>query len=308
MRIGFFGTPELASHCLQNLCENFQIAFVVAGLDKPYGRNRKIRICETKDTAMCQDIDVLQPTDLKDADFFEKLKQYNADIFVVVAYGRIIPEHIFNLPRLKTINLHPSLLPKYRGAAPIRWALINGEKETGITIQQINEKLDAGDIILQESFPVDENINAAELKECVIEKGSQMLKQAINELNDGTAALIKQNDDEATYCGKIEKTAAQIVWNKSATEIHNLVRGLNPKPVAWTTFRNKNIKIWKTQLVDFEIDLKPGEIRKYTKKKLIVGTGDGIIEILEIQPEVKRPMDGLSFINGQRISENDCFI
>jgi len=308
MKVGFFGTPDIASHVLQRLCREHEVVFLVAPEDKRCGRNLKVQHCASKELAACEDIPVLQPKTLKDPEFLEEIKTYKADIFVVVAYGKLIPRSIFALPEFGTINLHPSLLPQYRGAAPVEWALINGESETGVTVQMINEELDAGDIVLQEKILLDDTINSAELYELVMPIGEELVLKSIEILSRGRDMLIPQDHSMATHCAKIDRETARIVWNKSSLEIHNLVRGLNPKPAAWTTFRQMNIKIWKTlPFNDEAITLQPGELLKYHKKRLLAGTGSGIIEILEIQPENKKRMDALAFINGYRLAEKETF-
>lgn len=309
MKIGYFGTPGISSYCLERLCEKHDILFVVTSVDKPKGRNRILSCSETKDVAECNDIPIFQPVKLKDPDFISEIKKFDADLFVVVAYGKIIPSEVYEMPRLKSINLHPSLLPKYRGAAPINWVLINGEEKTGVTVQLINEEMDAGDIVVQEEFLIDEEMNAAELYEKVLPLGYELLEKAIEKLNDSEFSPIKQDESEATFCQKIDRETAHINWGKNSNEIHNLIRGLNPKPYAWTTFRGKNIKIIKSKLFNNDIneDLKPGQLLKYQKKHLIAGTGSGNLEIRSLQPENKKIMDGLSFVNGYRIESSDFF-
>lgn len=308
IKIGFFGTPEIASACLSGLAAQFDVAFVVTGEDKHRGRHQTLSYCEAKEAALCSDLTVLQPHDLRDPEFIRTLHEYDADIYIVVAYGKIIPREIFDHPPLKTINLHPSLLPKYRGAAPVQWALIKGEKETGISVQLINERLDAGDIIVQEKIPLHENMTAAELYNIIIPRGVPLLKEAVNLLVSGRADPRKQNEDEATYCGKIDRDTAHIDWNSTSWEIHNLVRGLNPKPAAWTMFKGKSVKIWETRVFDDDaLVLKPGELRRHRKKHLLAGTGDGLLEIIRLQPETKKVMDGSAFINGHRIEAGDSF-
>lgn len=308
MKVGFFGTPDIASQVLQRLCREHDVVFLVAPEDKRCGRNLQIQHCASKELAACEDIPVLQPKSLKNPEFAEELKKYKADIFVVVAYGKLIPRTIFDLPQFGTINLHPSLLPRYRGAAPVEWALINGEQETGVTVQMINEELDAGDIVVQEKILLDDTINSAELYELVMPLGEELVLKSIELLSHGNEILTPQDNSRATHCAKIDRETAHILWNKSSLEIHNLVRGLNPKPAAWTTFRNMNIKIWRTTAFHDEvIALLPGEIFKFHKKRLLAGTGNGVIEILEIQPENKKRMDGLAFINGYRLVEKEFF-
>ncbi len=310
MRIGFFGTPGIASYVLEGLCSKFDVAFLVSPEDKKCGRNMKIQHCAAKETALCKEVPVLQPSSLKDPGFAEELRSYNADIFVVVAYGKLIPESIFNIPPLGTINLHPSLLPKYRGAAPIQWALINGDTETGVTVQIINKELDAGDIVLQEKLPINENMTADELYEEVLPLGADLVIRSIELLSSGKANLRKQDHKAATFCGKISRETACIDWNREALQIHNLVKGLNPRPVAWTTFRGCNMKIWATSVFREEedgIDLQPGELMVLNKKRLLAGTGRGILEIKKLQPENRKAMDALGFINGQRLQAAEKF-
>ncbi len=309
MKIGFFGTPKIASYCLERLYKKYEILFIVTAEDKPSGRDMKIQFSPVKNFAIEKNIPFFQPVSLKNEDLLSDLKKYSADIYVVVAYGKIIPEAIYNYPPFKTINLHPSLLPKYRGAAPIQWALINGETLTGVTVQRINDKLDSGDIILQKNIELGISVNAKELYDMVLPMGADLLLETIQNFDSGSAVLSKQNEDDATYCSKINKETARIDWTKSAFEIHNLVRGLNPKPGAWSLFRGKNFKIWKTIPADnkAELSLKPGEAACYMKKRLLIGTGSGLIEILEIQQETKKIMDSVSFLNGCRLADGEFF-
>ncbi|MFH0976693.1 MAG: methionyl-tRNA formyltransferase [Spirochaetota bacterium] len=308
MKIGFFGTPEIAAYYLNMLHGKHEIVFAVTGEDKPKGRHGTPVFNEVKNAAVENDIPVLQPAKLLDNDFLKSIGNLKADIFVVVAYGKLIPPEIFTMPSLKTVNVHPSLLPKYRGAAPIQWALINGESETGVTIQYINEKLDAGDILTQKRIPLNTDISADDLTKIVLPVGLELLLEALAQLQSGKAMPVKQIEAEATYCGKINKETARINWSTGAEKIHNLVRGLNPKPTAWTMFREKNIKIYKTKIApDYkDAGLKQGYL-KIIGKKLFVGTGNNILELLEVQPETKKVMNAASFINGYRLSDEDHF-
>lgn len=309
MKIGFFGTPELAARVLGDLQKMHEVMFAVTAEDKEAGRNRELQFCQAKAMALRLGIPVLQPRSLKDPAFREELRAFDVDIFTVVAYGNLIPRSVFDLPPLKTINLHPSLLPKYRGAAPVQWALINGERETGITVQLINEKLDAGDIVLQERLPLDGAMSAADVMEIVSARGAELMDRAVRTLAAGDARPVKQDESGTTYCSKIDRDLALIDWTRPAEQIHNLVRGLNPKPVAFTRFRGEIIKIWKTAVPsdDMPGEAVPGSIVRHQKKRLLAGTGKGFIEILAIQPANKKIMDGLSFINGYRLAPEDRF-
>ena len=317
-KVGFFGTPGIAAYCLERISGIFDVRFVVTGEDKPVGRHQHIVTGPVKTFARSKDIPVYQPSRLRDMELAESLRSHDADIFVVVAYGKLIPESIFNMPRLRTINLHPSLLPLYRGAAPVEWSLIRGEKFTGVTVQMINERLDAGDIILQETIPLSEDTTAEELYQAVFPMGADMLIRAVELLQAGQASPVPQEEGKATFCGKIDRDTAHCDWSRSAGEIHNLVRGLSPRPAVWTTFREKNVKIYRTRLVRPEsfqdsdsiriAGLGPGEIAVAGRKCLLAGTGSGTLEILEIQPETKKVMDAASFINGSRLSPGEFFI
>jgi methionyl-tRNA formyltransferase len=303
MKIGFFGTPEIAAQCLEYLAERFTVVFSVSCEDKPQGRN--LRVCQTpvKDASIRLGIPVLQPASIKDPLFAKELAAYGADIFVVIAYGKIIPRAVFAQPRLGSINLHPSLLPLYRGAAPVEWAVRSGDAISGVTVQYINERLDAGDIVLQKEIAIGPDMTSGELFDTAIREGQVMLESAIRGLDDGSIYPVPQEESKATHCGKIMRETAHVDWNDSASSIHNLVRAFNPKPLAWSFFRGRNIHIIKTKIVhDDRLPLlAPGEIAVYAKKRLLCGTGTGCIEILELQPETKKAMDAVSFINGQRL-------
>ncbi|MCL1910752.1 MAG: methionyl-tRNA formyltransferase [Leptospirales bacterium] len=311
MKIGFWGTPDIASYCIEALRINHEICFVVTQPDKPAGRNHILKPPQAKETALKLNIPVLQPDDLKEGSFLERITKFNADIFVVVAYGKLIPAKIFNAPPFKTINLHPSLLPKYRGAAPVQWALINGETETGVTVQMINEKMDAGDIVLQKKIALDDTMNSDDLYNKALPIGAKLLNQAIELIGSGRSDFEKQKDEEATFCGKITRDTAKINWNEPAYQIHNLIRGLSPKPAAWTLFRGTTLKIFKTAPVkaaEIQETPAPGEIIRYQKKRLAAGTGSGLLEIIELQPETKKKMDAASFINGYSLKNVSHFM
>ncbi len=309
MKIGFFGTPEIASRVLEAVSEKHPVLFAVTGEDKARGRHRHLQPPPAKETALEKNIDVLQPKSLRDEAFLRQVQGRDADIFIVVAYGKIIPRELFDHPPHGTLNLHPSLLPKYRGAAPIEWALINGEVVTGVTVQRINEELDAGDIIVQKGIAIDTAMTAGDLYEEVIPLGSELLLEAMELLSAGKAEPIPQDHDRATYCGKIDRDTARIDWTAPTDEIHNLVRGLNPRPVAWTMFRDKNVRIWKTAPFEGEGPTPgPGHLEKSGKKRLLAGTGDGVLELLTIQPETKKPMVSQAFINGYRVAPGDHFV
>jgi methionyl-tRNA formyltransferase len=309
MKIGFFGTPDIAAYCLEKLIGRYEVAFVVTCEDKPQGRCLHVCSSPVRDVADAHHIEVFQPCSLKTEDVSPLLEKFNADIFVVVAYGQIIPKKIFAMPRLGSINLHPSLLPKYRGAAPVQWAIIHKERTSGITVQRIDERLDAGDIVLQESFDISIDDTTGAVYPRILPQGVSLLYRAIDGLNDGSIVPVKQNEADAIYCGKINREKSRIHWSVSALNIHNLVRALNPKPVAWCEFRGKHTKIHKTKLFTEAIDqeLADGELLRYQKKRLLAGSGDGVLEILQLQPENKKLMTAVEFINGARLEPGEFF-
>ncbi|MBN2434050.1 MAG: methionyl-tRNA formyltransferase [Spirochaetes bacterium] len=309
MKIGFFGTPEVARGLLSHLCSNYDVCFVVTNCDKPAGRNKKVCKPPVKMCAEENNVEILQPETLKDELLVEHLKSFNADLFIVFAYGHLIPASVFEMPRYGTINLHPSKLPLYRGAAPVEWALMDGVSETAVSIQKITEKLDAGDILAQQNITIDPDMNARELYEKVMPLGISLVDHVIKGFKDDSLNPVKQNESQATYCKKISRSTARIDWNMKALQIHNLVRAMNPKPGAWSLFRDTEIKVWQTAIVpqDQMIDLKPGQLARLGKKRLVAGCGDGIIEIISIQPLGKKPMEASAFINGARLSDDESF-
>jgi methionyl-tRNA formyltransferase len=302
IKIGFFGTPLIAAQCLEYLSRRFDIGFAVSVEDKPQGRNLRLTPTPVHETAARLGIPVLQPRSIKDPDFVRTVASFNADIFVVVAYGKIIPREVFSLPSLGSINLHPSLLPLYRGAAPVEWAIRSGETFSGVTVQRINERLDAGDILMQKRLDIGFNETAGEFFELAISEGCVMLEETIRELVSGAVTPLQQDESRVVYCGKISRETARIAWNESALSIHNLVRAFNPKPFAWSSLREKQVRIITTSIRSEGLPaLEPGEIRIFERKRLLSGTGDGTLEILFLQPETKKVMNASSFINGHRL-------
>lgn len=306
MRIGFFGTPHIAAWNLEYLHgKGYDISFAVTPEDRPAGRGRSTRPCPAKEAAGDLGIEVFHPADLKDPDFQATLASFKCEAFVVVAYGRLMPPSLFNLPPLGTLNLHPSLLPAYRGAAPIPWVLINGEKETGVTVQMINERMDAGDIVARERIPLDDVITAGELYEKVLPLGGELLDRSLKRIREPGFSPEPQDESRATFCGKLSTDLAKIDWTRPAEEIHNLVRGCNPSPGAWTTFREHTLKIWRTKPGTGEHSGEPGILRLEGKTALVAATGAGDLEIRELQQQGKKRMKADAFINGARLVEGE---
>ncbi|MGA7836903.1 MAG: methionyl-tRNA formyltransferase [Ignavibacteriaceae bacterium] len=296
MKIVFMGTPDFAVPSLKILLESkHEIAAVVTAPDKERGRGRKVSFTPVKEFALQHNLPVLQPDKLKNPEFVEQLKNFNADLFVVVAF-RILPAAVFNIPSRGSFNLHGSLLPKYRGAAPIQWAIISGEKETGVTTFKLEEKVDTGNIYLQEKLKIEDEDDLGTIHYKMSLVGAEVVLKTVDLIDSGNIELKKQDDGLASPAPKITKETGKIDWTKRAEEIHNLVRGLSPFPGAYFYHNDRQIKIYKTKFSDSE-NLKPSEI-KQTKKELYIGTGDGTLEILELQQEGKKRMTTEEFLRG----------
>lgn len=296
MKIVFMGTPDFSVPSLKILLENnHEILAVVTAPDKERGRGQKITFTAVKQFAIENNIPVLQPIKLKDESFIHDLKNLNSDLFVVVAF-RILPKEVFEIPKYGSFNLHGSYLPKYRGAAPIQWALINGDEETGLTTFKLAEKVDTGNIYLQEKVKINPEDNFETLHDRMSLLGAELVLKTVNLIENGDYKLNQQNDSLASPAPKITKEICSIDFNKSAKEIHNLVRGLSPYPAAFFIYNNKVIKIYKTEIVE-DINLKPSEFHQ-TKTELLIGCGKDDLRILEIQQEGKKQMNIEEFLRG----------
>lgn len=300
MNVIFMGTPDFAVPCLQKLIEKHNVLAAFSQPDKPVGRKQILKPTPVKECALEHNIEVFQPNSLKDDDVALQIENMNADVIVVVAYGKILPKRILNAAKFGSINVHASLLPKYRGAAPIQWAVINGDKETGVTVMQMGEGLDTGDMILVEKTGIKPNETSEELFERLSIIGSEALIKALAQIENGTAVLTPQGESDTSYAEKITKALSPIDWNKSAFEVHNLVRGLQTWPCAQTTLAGKNIKIHKTLLSNKKGNT-IGEIID-NKNILTVCCGDGkCVDILELQLDGKKRMDTKSFLMGNQV-------
>lgn len=294
------GTPDFAVPCLEKLINsNHEIVAVFTQPDKKKGRNYTLTAPPVKELALNHGLQVFQPESLKNQKIYDSVANLKSDLIVVVAYGKILPVTILNLPPLGCINVHGSLLPKYRGAAPIQWSVINGEKVTGVTTMYMNEGLDTGDIILKAETKIDKNETSGELFDRLSLMGAELLVKTLNEIEKGNIIREKQNDSFATYAPMLNKTFSKINWNDSAEKIHNLVRGLNPWPVASTTLDVKNLQIYKTKIVQ-AVSGKPGEV-KSTEPFIVVCGDNSAIEILELQLEAKKRMNSADFFRGYNL-------
>jgi methionyl-tRNA formyltransferase len=300
MKIIFMGTPEFSLPSLKFLLEsNHKILAVVTQPDKERGRGKKVSFTPVKQFAVDNNILIYQPEKLKgNTEFIEQMKLLNPELFVVVAF-RILPKEVFEIPKFGSFNLHGSYLPKYRGAAPIQWALINGNTETGLTTFKLAEKVDTGNIYLQEKVEIYPEDNFESLHDRMSELGAKMVLETVDLIERGDYELKQQDDSLASPAPKITKEICLIDWNKSATEIHNLVRGLSPHPAAFFTYNNKVIKIYKTE-VQTGMNLQSFQFHQ-TKTELVVGCGRDAIRILEIQQEGKKRMGIEEFLRGFRI-------
>lgn len=299
MKIIFFATPDFAIPSLKILHENnHEILAVVTAPDKPRGRGQNLSPTPIKQFAVDNNIKVFTPENLKDENLVKDLKELNPDLFVVVAF-RILPRNIFTIPKFGSFNLHGSLLPKYRGAAPIQWALINGDIETGLTTFFLEDKVDTGNIILSENVKIEESDNFETLHDKMSLLGAELTLRTVNLIEQNKVELQKQDDKIATPAPKITKEICEINWNKSAYQIHNLVRGLSPFPGAFFYHNEKLYKVYSTKVLQ-NSNLKIREISQ-TKNEIFIGTSENAIQILEIQTEGRKRMKTEEFLRGYSI-------
>ena len=296
------GTPEFAVPSLRALVDSGdEVVAVVTQPDKPKGRGLEVAPPPTKVLAERHGIPVLQPAKIKTEEFFNELKKFNPDLICVAAYGKILPKNILDLPHYGCINVHASLLPKYRGAAPINWAIIRGEKVTGITTMKMDEGMDTGDMLLKKEVPIEDEDTGETLSEKLSEIGARLLIETIRLLKEGQLNPIPQDHSQANYAPMLKKEDGKIDWQKSAEEIRNLIRGALPWPSAYTNLEGKLLKIYKARLA--EGGGKPGEVMKSDSGILRVATGKGTIDILELQIEGGKKLETQVFLRGRRIEE-----
>ena len=316
LKIVFMGTPEFAVESLKVLVEgDANIVGVITAPDKPKGRGRKLSHSPVKEYALSEDLTILQPTNLKANSFLEELRALKADLQIVVAF-RMLPEVVWNMPRLGTFNLHASLLPNYRGAAPINWAIINGDHETGVTTFFLQHEIDTGDVIFQEVEPIHESDDVGSLYERLMSKGAKLVLKTVKSISEGSYQLSPQiQSNESKSAPKIFKETCEIDWNQDMRKVHDFIRGLSPYPTAWTILQGKKFKIFKTKLSSMESLMKPqaesnvqsvksiGEIDSDNKSYLRVNCADGALEILELMMEGKKRMKVEEFLRGFQFSQ-----
>lgn len=326
MKIVFMGTPDFARDSLSAIYDaGHEIPAVVTVPDKPKGRGMKLIPCEVKEYAIEKGIKVYQPEKLREnKEIVDILKNINPDVICVVAYGKIIPKEILEIPKYGCINVHPSLLPKYRGSAPIQWAILNGDKETGVTTMYLDEGMDSGDIILQTKTPIDKDETSGELWDRLSKIGAELLVETLEKIENKTAPRIKQ-PKEFTLAPMLEKSQAKIDWeSKTAEEIKNLVRGLNPIMGAYAVLNQKKIKFWKVDKLSIDefinkypefkeyeyrfLEIDPGTVLYIDKKEAIyIMTKEGILKVIEIQGENSKRMPTPEFLRGNKIEVVDRF-
>ena len=304
MRVIFMGTPDFSVGTLQALIDaGHEVVLAVTQPDKPKGRGKSMQFPPVKEAALEHGIEVYQPRRVREPECVEYLRSFDADIIVVVAFGQILPKEILEMPKYGCVNVHASLLPKYRGAAPIQWAVINGEKVSGVTTMRMDEGLDTGDMILKEEVVLDEKETGGSLFDRLSGVGAKLCVRTLEAIEDGTAIYIKQDHAAATKTTLIKKQFGIIDWNKPAAEIECLIRGLNPWPSAYTYLNGKTLKIWAAAVKNETSDKEPGELTEVTKHSVGVQTGDGILMLEEVQLEGKKRMSADAFLRGNALSE-----
>lgn len=307
MRVVFMGTPDFSVGTLRELAKaGHEVVAVVSQPDKPKGRGKNLQPTPVKEAAMELGIPVYQPKRVRDPEFIETMRNLQADAIIVVAFGQIIPNEILTMTKYGCINVHASLLPAYRGAAPIQWAVINGDKESGVTIMRMDEGLDTGDMITKVVVPLEEKETGGSLFDRLSEAGAKLLVETLPLLEAGTAVFEKQPEESTTeYARMIDKKLGDLDWKKSAVELERLIRGLNPWPSAYTKLHGKTLKIWEASVESStEQGKEPGTVLQADTKGMRIQTGDGVLKIEQLQLEGKKRMDAQAFLRGYTIEED----
>lgn len=304
MRVIFMGTPDFSVGILEEiLAAGHEVVLVVTQPDKPKGRGKAMQYSPVKEAALAHGLEVYQPKKIREAECVEYLRSYQPDIMVVAAFGQILSKEILDMPRYCCLNVHASLLPKYRGAAPIQWAVINGDKVSGVTTMRMDTGIDTGDMIDKTEVILAEDETGGSLFDRLAEAGAKLCVASMKKIEDGTAVYTKQDEAKATHVGMIEKRFGRINWKLGAVAIERLIRGLNPWPSAYTYVDGKMLKIWKASVIDGGDPKKAGCIIKADGKNLQIQTGDGILAIEELQLEGKKRMPTADFLRGYTILE-----
>ncbi|MBQ4559780.1 MAG: methionyl-tRNA formyltransferase [Tyzzerella sp.] len=306
MKVIFMGTPDFSVGTLEALvAAGHEVVLAVTQPDKPKGRGKEMQYTPVKECALKYNIPVYQPRRVREPDCIEELRKYEADIMVVVAFGQILPKDILEMTEYGCVNVHASLLPKYRGAAPIQWSIIDGEEVTGVTTMQMNEGLDTGDMLLKVEIPIEEKETGGSLHDKLAEAGAKLCVETLEGLQAGTITPIPQGETTTSYAKMLDKQLGNIDWSKSGVEIERLIRGLSPWPSAYTNWNDKVMKIWDASCVSVESDARPGTIIQVTKDSFLVKTGEGLLEVRELQIPGKKRMDAGAFLRGYQVKEGE---
>lgn len=309
MKLIFMGTPDFSASILEDIIKSgHEVIAVVTQPDKQKGRGHEVSFTPVKELALKYDIEVLQPVKVREPEFIAKLKGLAPDVIVVAAFGQILPKDLLDMPPLGCINVHFSLLPKYRGAAPIQYSIINGEKETGITIMYMDEGIDTGDIILQRAIPIEKEETAGSLFDKMAVLGGELIIEALQQLGEGKAVRTPQNHEVATYYKMINKEMGRLDFHQSAEGLERLIRGLSPWPSAYTYLDGKTLKLWRAGVepeaagAKEALESQPGEIAQLRKDALVIKTGDGFLVVKELQLEGKKRMAADAFLRGYPVT------
>lgn len=304
MRIIFMGTPDFSVGTLEALIKaGHEVVLAVTQPDKQKGRGKAMQFPPVKECALAHGIPVFQPKRVREPECIEELRKYNADVMVVIAFGQILPKEILEMPKYGCVNVHASLLPKYRGAAPIQWAVIDGEKVSGVTTMQMDEGLDTGDMILKTEIVLDEKETGGSLHDKLADAGAKLCVETLKVIEEGTATFTKQGDSPTAYAKMLDKKLGQIDWNRSAAEIERLIRGLNPWPSAYTNWNDKVMKIWEAEVEERSSDAPAGTVVRVTKEAFYVQTGEGQLKVLALQIPGKKRMEADAFLRGYQVEE-----
>lgn len=308
MRVIFMGTPDFAVGTLEEIIKaGHEVVLVVSQPDKAVGRSKALKYTPVKACALAHGIEVYQPERVREEACVEYLRGYEPDIIIVEAFGQIIPKAILDMPRFGCVNVHASLLPKYRGAAPIQWAIINGDTVTGVTTQRMAEGIDTGDMIMKQEVIIREDETGGSLFDRLSETGAKLCVKTMEAIEAGTAVYTPQDESMATHTKKIYKELGSINWSKDAKSIECLIRGLDPWPSAYTRLDDRTLKIWKAQVIPANFGDAPGCIVKVEKNRILVQTGEGTLSLLEVQLEGKKRMPVEAFLNGYEVKEGTYF-
>lgn len=304
MRIVFMGTPDFSVPALEALVKGgHQVIAAVTQPDKPKGRGKAVLMTPVKEKALEMGIPVYQPVKVREPEFVKTLADLAPDVIVVVAFGQILPKSILEIPRYGCVNIHASLLPKYRGAAPIQWAVIDGEKETGVTTMFMNEGLDTGDMLEKEVVPLDPKETGVSLHDKLSAVGGRLILSTLKGLEDGTLKGTPQTDEGSCYAKMLKKSLGDIDWTMDGAAIERLIRGLNPWPSAYTSLHGKTLKIWDADVTDREYGVEPGTVAEVSKDQLIIQTGKGSLSVRSLQLEGKKRMDIQDFLRGYSLEK-----